>query len=408
MARKASNIRRRGRSWIVYFRANGKQQFKSFADRDHGGDQAASREAALLYLAQSKVDVAHNQFRAPLKITFAHFATEWLDDYARAHVRPKTYEGYEGVLRVHLVPHFGQLLLTEISRKSIDAFVADWSTGGTAFERRLGAARQAEAERARGLGRDPRPVRLGRSPKTIANALVPLREMLAHAVEWGYLNANPAAGVRRPRVESSHDDMRCLDAGEVAKLLDKATAEAYPLLLTAATTGMRRGELLGLRWGDVDWNARRIWVRRSIGPGGVVQQPKTKGSVRAIAMPATLASTLKRHRMASSFKQPDDLVFPSETGTPLDGRNVARRYLDPALRKAGLASMRFHDLRHTYASLLIAQGEHPKLIQEQLGHASITITLDRYGHLMDQSVGDAGDALENALFGSRQAAASVS
>jgi integrase len=142
----------------------------------------------------------------------------------------------------------------------------------------------------------------------------------------------------------------------------------------------------------------RIWVRRSVGPDGCFQQPKTRGSVRAIAMTPTLVSKLRSHRMASSFKDEDDLIFPSERGTPLDGRNMVRRFFEPALCKAGLPRMRFHDLRHTFASLLIAQGEHPKLISEQLGHASTQITLDRYGHLMDQSYGDASARLEAALF----------
>jgi integrase len=169
-------------------------------------------------------------------------------------------------------------------------------------------------------------------------------------------------------------------------------------LLLAITTGMRRGEILALRWGDVDWGGRRIWVRRSVGSDGRFQQPKTRGSVRAIAATPTLVSALRLHRMASGFKGEEDLIFPSERGTPLDGRNMVRRFFEAALRKAGLLRIRFHDLRHTYASLLIAQGEHPKLISEQLGHASVQITLDRYGHLMDQSYGDASDRLEKALF----------
>jgi integrase len=140
-------------------------------------------------------------------------------------------------------------------------------------------------------------------------------------------------------------------------------------------------------------------VRRSVGPDGRFQQPKTRGSVRAIAMPATLVTALRAHRLASGFSELGDVIFASERGTPLDGNNMVRRYLHPALRRAKLPSIRFHDLRHTFASLLIAEGAHPKLISEQLGHASIQITLDRYGHLMDQSVGDASDRLEAALFG---------
>jgi len=218
-------------------------------------------------------------------MTFADFAAEWLSDYARAHVRPKTYEGYEGVLRVHLVPHFGQLQLAEISRKSIDAFVADWSTGGPAFQRRLAAARLAEADRARGERRDPRPVRLGHSPKTIANALVPLREMLGHAVEWGYLNANPAAGVRRPRVESRHDDMRCLERGR-SREAPRARIEGGACV--PPNCGDDRDA--ARRAPRADLGRRRLERSPGLGSGGasvraaVVQQPKTRGSVRAIAM----------------------------------------------------------------------------------------------------------------------------
>jgi integrase len=387
MARR-TNIRRRGKSWVVYFRVDGRQLWRSFK----------TREEAELYLANAQVKRASGEFRLPLKIRFADFAQEWLETYARVNVRPKTFEGYESSLRVHLVPEFGQLYLTEITRKGIDGFVADWATAGPRYAERLRRARQTEQERARAERRDSRAVRLGHSPKTIGNALVPLREMLGHAVEWGYLSANPAERVRRPRVERNHDEMQALDANQVRHLLAKAPPEAKTLLLCAITTGMRRGELLGLKWGDVDWAGRRIWVRRSVGPDGRFQQPKTRGSVRAIAMTPTLVAMLRPHRMASSFKGEDDLIFPSEHGTPLDGRNMVRRNFEPALRRAGLPRIRFHDLRHTFASLLIAQGEHPKLISEQLGHASVQITLDRYGHLMDQSYGDASDRLEAALF----------
>ncbi len=342
MARR-TNIRRRGKSWVVYFRANGRQVWRSFKTRDE----------AEHFLAQAQVELTRGEFRRPVKIRFRDFAAEWLRDYAAGNVRPKTYEGYEGVLRVHLVPEFGDVHLSEITRKAIDAFVADWTAGGARYRERVRLAVEAEARAAREEDRDPRPVRLGRSPKTIANALVPLREMLGHAVEWGYLSANPAVGIRRPR--SERREMHALDASEVGRLLAAADDEWRPLLLCAATTGMRRGELLGLRWGDVDWNGRRLWVRRSVGLRGTFQQPKTRGSVRAVAMPPTLVSALRRHRIASSFSGEDDLVFPSERGTPLDGGNMVKRALVPALRRAGLPQIRFHDLRHTFASLLIAQ-----------------------------------------------------
>jgi integrase len=120
-------------------------------------------------------------------------------------------------------------------------------------------------------------------------------------------------------------------------------------------------------------------------------------------MPATLAAELRAHQLASKWSGEDDLIFPSERGTLLDDGNIVRREFKPALRRAKLRQVRFHDLRHSYASLLIAQGAHPKLISEQLGHASVQITLDRYGHLMDQSYGDAGAEIERALLGAETA-----
>ena len=116
---------------------------------------------------------------------------------------------------------------------------------------------------------------------------------------------------------------------------------------------------------------------------------------------------LREHQLASVFSGEDELVF-TNTGRPLDGGNIVRREFKPALRRAGLPQIRFHDLRHSFASLLIAQGEHPKYISEQLGHASVQITLDRYGHLMPQSYGHAGDRLEQTLFGQHSASTAVS
>jgi integrase len=366
---KRTNIRRRGRGWVVYYRVDGKQVYRRFR----------TREDAELELARVQTQKARGEARRPpARVRFADFAEEWLRDYAKGNVRVQTYEAYEGSLRVHLVPEFGNLYVSEITRKAIDAFVADWSAGGPRYQGRVARAREAEATRAREKGRDPRPITLGRAPGTISNALTPLREMLGHAVEWGILHSNPALGVRRPRVERKH--MHVLTADEIGKLLAAARPEWRTFFLSAVTTGLRRGELLGLRVGDF-------------------QSTKTAGSVRAVAMPPTLASALRRHVMASPFKDPDDLLFPNSKGGPLDGHNLVERQFKPTLRRAGLPQIRFHDLRHTFASLLIAQGEHPKYIAEQLGHASVQITLDRYGHLMPQSYDHAGERLEAALFG---------
>jgi integrase len=421
MARAAAqNIRRRGNAWITYFRVNGKQDNRTFSDSKWGGKEAAHREAKL-YLARSLLKKDAGAFKRSTKMRFADFAVEWLRDYAKGNVRERTFEGYETALRCHLVPHFGDLLLTQITRKLIDAFIADWLAGGPYYKdrlqlareleaKRLSEAREAERKRAWAENRvprhiDPRSIQLGRSPGTIGNALTPFVEMLGHAVEWEYLAANPAVGVKRPRVVQQ--EMHVLDGEQIRTLLDGTDKKGTPhvrkewrtFFLCAATTGMRLGELLALRWGDVDWQSRRLWVRRSITRNGTVQEPKTRGSVRAVAITPTLVTALRQHRMASGFKGEDALIFCTAKGTPLSGVNLVRREFKPALRRAKLPEVRFHDLRHSFASLLIAQGEHPKLISEQLGHASTKITLDRYGHLMDQSYGDASSRLDAALFG---------
>ena len=375
----------------MYFRVDGKQHWKSFRTRD----------AAELYLAQAKAAKVSGEFRPPTKIRFADFAQEWLRDYAKPNVKERTYETYDASLRNHVAPEFGSRYLTEITRKDIDAFLADWIASGPRFQMRLQRAREAELRAAREEKRARRTIRLGRSPSTVANALTPLREMLGHVVEWGYLTSNPAARVRRPRAvqREASERMQILQSGEIHGLLEHARPGYRALFMTAVTTGMRLGELLAVRWGDVDWRSRQIWVRRNVTRTGRFQEPKTRGSVRAIAMPQTLVNALRHHLVASEHSREDDLIFANGCGKSQDGPNMVRREFKPALRRAGLRQIRFHDLRHTFASLLVAQGEHPKYISEQLGHASVQITLDRYGHLMPHSYDDAAARLETALFG---------
>jgi integrase len=175
--------------------------------------------------------------------------------------------------------------------------------------------------------------------------------MLGKAVEWSYLAVNPAARLKRPRDERAQsENMHPIDAGDVHRLVDAAEGPlARALLMTAALTGLRRGEVLGLKWSDIDWTRNRVWVRRTIGLRGA-KKPKTGRSIRAIALTPTLAAELEAHWKESPYKNDDDYVFASDRGTPLDGRNMIRTVFEPALRRSGLPRMRFHDLRHTFAS----------------------------------------------------------
>ena len=144
-------------------------------------------------------------------------------------------------------------------------------------------------------------------------------------------------------------------------------------------TGLRAGELWGLQWGDIDWNDGRIHVRRSLWRGSF-QIPKTKSAIRKVDISATLLLDLKRWKLACPVSD-DDLIFPSHEGRRVNHENVMNRYFHPLLRRAGIRHVSFHSLRHSNASLRIASGQNIKYISTQLGHSSVKITLDTYGHL---------------------------
>jgi integrase len=226
---KRTNIRQRGKSWVVHDRADGKQHWQSFK----------SKEEAELHLAQVLTRKARGESQPHrTKIRFGEFAAQWLRVYAASKVSRRTFEGYEGVLRVHLLPEFGNRYLGDISALSIEEFMSDWVAAGPRYQERVRLMREHEQHRATEQGRTPRPVRLGHSPKTVANALVVLREMFKHAGEWHYLSSNPAAAIKRPRVERNVDEMHVLDPREIRRMLAAAPAEGRALLLCAV---MRSG-----------------------------------------------------------------------------------------------------------------------------------------------------------------------
>jgi integrase len=399
MARRSTNIRRRGKSWVVYYRRGGRQHWRSFKTRDE----------AELELARANMRRVQDQPEPTARrMTVEEHAADWLE-HKRSRVGRQTFVNYASVLHVHVLPSLGDVELRRVSRKMLDDFVSDWSAGGPMFQERVDLAQRREQARAQAEDRPTRPIRLGRSAKTIANAVVVLSALFKDGVGWWRLAASPAVALERPRDQRPPDElMRTLDASGLRKLVAAADSPlARTLLLTAALTGMRRGELLGLRWGDVDTVNDRVWVRRSIGLGGEVKKPKTAKSLRPVAMPKTLRDALEEWWKQTERRCGADYVFASSTGGPLDGRNVIRTVFEPARKAANLPPVRFHDLRHSYASLLIAQGEHPKVISEQLGHASVTITMDRYSHLFDRAWTDVGDSLERAWVASGPASTEV-
>jgi integrase len=306
----------------------------------------------------------------PTRITFAELSEAWLDGFAAqvaaGERSERTLENYRYHLDRHLLPALGKRRLQELSTDD--------------------AARLIAALRAKGL-----------APKTIAGALVPLGRILALALRRGYIADNPLRRLEaseRPRIGPR--EQRVLTHEEIAKLLAACLPRYRPLIATGLYTGMRLSELLGLTWADVDLVAGLIHVRCQLSRARVDKPArrvrlKTQAAVRDIPLLPQLAALLKRHKLASPFSGADDYVFSTSLGTPLGYRNVERRGLNRAAKRAGLEGegrrpLRVHDLRHTFASHLIVDlGVDVAQVSRILGHARPSITLDTYTHLFDRA-----------------------
>jgi integrase len=203
--------------------------------------------------------------------------------------------------------------------------------------------------------------------------------------------------------------MRPLTAEQVRMLFDAVRGDRLEALyILAVTTGLRQGELLGLKWDDVDLDTGTLQVRRSLTTakgGPVLSAPKTKGSRRSVKLSQTALEALRSHlerqlreidRVGSMWRE-NGLIFASEVGEPLDRHDVTTRRFKPLLRRAGLPAIRFHDLRHTCATLLLSKNVNPKIVSEMLGHATIAITLDTYSHVLPTMQDSAAKAMEDAL-----------
>lgn len=276
--------------------------------------------------------------------------------------KPGTLADYESYLRVHLVPFFGGRSLDAIRERDVDAFIAA----------KLAA---------------------GKARKSLLNWLGLLHAIFAFAERRGWARTNPVARVDKPRGGRSDADVRFLDAEELEALLravpdDRLGALERVLYLTAATTGLRRGELLALRWRDIDWAAGLIRVRRSY-TRGQFGTPKTRRSSRAVPMADRLARALEHHFQRSAWQHDDDLVFCHPlTGGVYDPAKLRKRFTTTA-QAAGLRPVRFHDLRHTFGTRMAAAGAPLRAIQEWMGHSDYKTTSLYADYAPDASQGAA-------------------
>jgi integrase len=239
------------------------------------------------------------------------------------------------------------------------------------------------------------------TPPTLRKILITLGQTLKYAVRCRYIDFNPIRDVEKPKDQRSDDEkkvMMILQPGQILTLFEKAeTQKDRVLFMSGVLTGMREGELFGLQWTDIDWFSNQIHVKRTYNHRRFYE-PKSKTSKRSIDLAPELVKELRQWRLACP-KNELNLVFTSEAGTPEDAANFLKRRFFPTLKKAKLPKIRFHDLRHTYAALVWEQTKDVKYLQTQLGHSSITMTMDVYGHLMNKTNQEAATKLGSTVFG---------
>lgn len=311
----------------------------------------------------------------PTGVLFGEYLERWLTEYAESNVAPSTFCRYQIVVRKHLVPHLGHLRLDQIQPIHVQTI-----------------HRVCRAE--------------GLAQSTVRQHHRVLSKALKLAVQWRLIQSNPAASISAPRVP--RHEMHVLDGAETKALLQFALGDPmYPFAYLAIQTGSRNGELCGLRWSDIDWSGGRLSIRRTAqrppGQGLQMRPTKTHRSSRSVSLSpdslAFLKELLPETEPASEQPAGPNLgyVLPQPTGAPYEPGQVTKGFRR-LKKKAGLPDgFRFHDLRHTAATLLMSAGVHPKVVSERMGHATVSITLDTYSHVLPSLQDEAALAMDDIL-----------
>jgi integrase len=328
--------------------------------------------------AQDKLRAALRDLDAGLDLsadrqTVGQFLDKWLAASVKPSVKTKTYEGYESIVRVRVTPRIGKRQLAKLSALDLQALYTELADAGL-------------------------------SARSVHHTHRVLHRAFVQAVRWNLIARNPCDGAQGPRATRSEMKVWTPEQAD-AFLIATRKHPSHALYMLALTTGMRQGELLGLKWGDLDLSAGTLAVRRTLqrqrGKGLVFEEPKTARSRRSVHLSQRGIVALRAHhdrqtfdrRVAGSEWNALDLVFCHANGEPLDP-SYQTAIFKKAIAAAGVPAIRFHDMRHTAATILLSRGVHVKLVSELLGHATIVLTLDTYSHLIPAMHGDAAAAMD--------------
>lgn len=349
------HIRKRGEEswelrWYVGRGPDGKKKYKTKTVRGRKSD--AQKE-----LNRILTETARGTYVEPTKMTVAEYVQRWLEDI-RGTIKDRTHEWYATIMVKHVLPRIGHVALAKLTPLDVQDLY-----------RQL-------------LDADVSPARVNACHRT-------LKCCLNQAVRWELIARNPASLAEPPRPPKR--EVRTLTPKQVRKLLDAARPTGQvSLYMAAVATGMRLGELLALRWQDVDLKGCVISVTGSLDLHGHRDTTKTDSGFRRIAIPKALVDEI------DCLPRNGEYVWCTPEGKPLSHWNLNRQFKG-LLTKAGLPDIRFHDLRHTHATVLLSQSTHPKVVQERLGHSSINVTMDIYSHVMPDIQRKAADQIGKAL-----------
>ncbi len=358
-------------SYTVYTVAGPKRRYVS----------GKTREEVRRELAKKMADRDGGLIVDDKNMTLGEYLDRWLSDCVRGTVRDSTFSRDSYLVANHVKPSLGRIKLRNLSALHLQGLYRERQDCETA---KLSAS-------------------------TVQKIHHVLHKALSQAVKWDLLPRNPADAVKAP--VPLPKEMHPLSATEAHSLLEASEEDRLgAFYVLALHTGMRSGELLGLKWPDVDLEGRALRVRRTLtrtenGKKLALGEPKTKKSRRTVRLTPRAVGALRSHRAQQaqeklkfgSLYEDQDLVFAGEAGNLINPSNLRQRSFAPLLERAGLPRITFHDLRHTCASLLFQRNVHPKLVQELLGHASVAITLDTYSHMLPGMGGEAADAIGEAL-----------